>query len=312
MKLVSAFLLSVLCTALLWSQKDYYEVMAEQGDGIFSLLRKQGLDPIQHYAEFVELNAENLEEGSRLKLGLPYKVPYSNDSFRQTGVYVDWKTGHETSIFGKELSSMSLRSNKLRNTVYYLVIESHIAENHPLLQNVTKELAGDLMVHGAQVFVFDGLSTVQQKDSIAEVGIDALGDCVDIINKRYLKYGKKYQRVLLLRAQHKLDGRKMNLGLFHYKKSGEGQRFADNIQRGFEKNGTNKKAKAPESSTIFEDRNALFLAKNLLPAITLLTLDSGSGPTKGNKPPIQVDNERLVNILSNGMMKDYVDLEIEE
>ncbi|WP_222981767.1 hypothetical protein [Flagellimonas meishanensis] len=285
--------------------------MAERGDGIFSLLRKQGLDPVRHYAEFVELNKENLDRGSLLKIGMTYKVPYSKDSFKRTGVRVHSSDGGETAIFDKELASMSLKSTRLKEAVYYLLIENHFQANKGFLQKMVLRLAADLMVHGAQVYLLDDWIPEQMAEDGSLLGPAKMGHYVDAINKRYLKHGKKYQRVLVLRANDPIVGGNMNLGLYHYQKSGDGQRLAESIQKVFSKNGINKGADGKESA-IFEDKNSLFLAKNLLPAVTLLVLDKESKPGEAGQLSIKVDQRRFADLLGNGIMRDYADLNIEE
>ncbi|WP_166523490.1 hypothetical protein [Flagellimonas ochracea] len=297
---------------MVWSQKDHYTVVAEQGDGIFSLLRKQGLDPVEHYVEFVELNKDDLRKGSQLQLGMSYKVPYSLDSFKKTGVRVDMVDGTETSLFEKELSKMSLKSNRLKNAVYYLLIENHVQENSGFLQQMTKKLAADLMVQGAQIYVLDMMNSITAQEDTVDIGTDKLGQCVDAVNKRYLKHNKKYQRVLLLRLKNAVDDSKMNLAFSHYQNSGDGQRFADNLQGVFKKHGINKRGEETEGSSIFEDKSTLFLAKNLLPTVTLLTLDNNSESINGEQLHIRVDNKRFAQLLGNGILKDYADLEIED
>ena len=61
-------------------------VTAEKGDGIFSLLRKQGLNPSKYYAQFIELNQSTIKNGSELVLGQEYLVPDAPDSFKKMAV----------------------------------------------------------------------------------------------------------------------------------------------------------------------------------------------------------------------------------
>src|SRR5688572_23183813 len=84
----------------------YYMVKAEPGDGIFSLLRKEGLDPVNHYGEFLELNAGELGGKSLLKVGVGYKVPTVGDNFKNTGRLVGTDQGAERPIFDLELAQM--------------------------------------------------------------------------------------------------------------------------------------------------------------------------------------------------------------
>jgi N-acetylmuramoyl-L-alanine amidase len=62
---------------------------------------------------------------------------------------------------------------------------------------------------------------------------------------------------------------------------------------------------------IFDDKGSLYLARNILPAISLITLENTT--KKSNKKiAVQLDRKRFANLLTNGIMNDYADLEIEE
>src|SRR5690606_41954597 len=89
MRTLKFLLLCLLAHSLAFAQEiPYYTVVAKAGDGIFSLLRKEGLDPVKHYGEFLELNAGMLHGGSFLKVGEDYRIPKSGDAFKNTGVVV--------------------------------------------------------------------------------------------------------------------------------------------------------------------------------------------------------------------------------
>ena len=314
MKFIPGILLwGYACFTLNAQQPVYDSIAAQPGDGIFSMLRKQGLDPVQHYADFVALNENNLAHGSQLKLGTYYKIPNSKSSLKKTGVEVQLTSGEETPIFNRELSKMNMESDKLKDAVYYLLIERHTEQKQLAVEKAIKKMAGDLMLNGAQVYLLEVTETERQQDSTEHGVIPDFGQCVELINKRFLKHGKKYQRVLLVRTNNdRFQSGKLNMGLYHYQKSEDGQRFAENIQRMFEKNRTIKRDGQLGEGAIFEDKQTLFLAKNLLPAITLLTLDGDTSPEKTKKIPVRVDESRFAKLLGNGLMKDYADLEIED
>ncbi len=209
-------------------------IIAQPGDGIFSLLRKQGLDPVQHYADFVALNEDKLAHGSQLKLCAFYRIPNSTYSLKKTGVQVQLADGEETPIFDKELSKMNVESDKLKDAVYYLLIEKQTGQDQLAVARAIRKMAGNLMLNGAQVYLLEVSETAKIQDSTEQGIITDFGQCVDLINKRYLKHGKKYQRVLLVRTNNDIvHSGKLNLGLYHYQKSEDGQRFAENIQRMF-------------------------------------------------------------------------------
>ncbi|WP_318310474.1 N-acetylmuramoyl-L-alanine amidase [Flagellimonas crocea] len=308
MKLKSTLLFWACACTIIFAQEDnFYTVTAEQGDGIFSLLRKQGLDPAKHYGAFLELNSDRISEGGTLKLGKEYKVPYADDSFKKTGVLVEPTQGVEAPIFDKELAQMSLKSDKLKDAVYYLVTEN-TKNNTDFVKEITKRLAAELMVNGAKVYVLGDDSSSNLEEPL-ESRTSSMGDYIKVINKRYLQNSGKYQRVLVIRSEHVTGNGNLDVAVYHYNKSEQGQRFAQNIQNVFKKNNISNKT-FNEASLIFKDKNSLYLAKNILPAISLLTLENTSNQSD-SKISLRPNQKEFANLISNGIMNDYVDIEFE-
>jgi len=295
-------------TFLFGQETEYYNVVAEQGDGIFSLLRKQGLDPAKHYGEFLELNSDKIKKGNALKLGEEYKVPYADDSFKNKGVVVEAVEDAEAPIFDKELGKMSLKSDRLKDAVYYLIAENSSQTDGNFVKDVAQRIAAELMVNGAQVYVM-GDEVMDDSDANKKVNENVMGDYVKVINKRYIQNTGKYQRVLFIRAENITSSSNLDVAVYHYNKSTQGQRFAENLQNVFKENSISSKS-SDEASLVFEDRNSLFLAKNILPAISLLTIES-STKSSVSKISLKPNKKEFADLISNGIINDYVDLEFE-
>lgn len=311
MKFFPSLLLWVCACSFLFAQDLPNTVIAEQGDGIFSLLRKQGLDPVKHYEEFIKLNEEKIKDGSFLQVGVAYQIPRATDSFKKTGVQILDENGTEEPIFDKELAKMSLKSEKLKDAVYYLIVENDVHQDNGFVRETTQNLASELMVHGAKVYILGNESPEILEETEAETDHTQKMDAyIDAINKRYLQNSGKYQRVLVIRANAVTGKGNMNVAVYHYNKSEEGQRLAENIQNVFKKNSVSRSS--DNSNMIFEDSNSLYLAKNTLPAVSLLTLDNESPKSKEEKISVRPNKKLLANLLTNGIMNDFVDLEIEE
>ncbi|MCR9226193.1 MAG: N-acetylmuramoyl-L-alanine amidase [Flavobacteriaceae bacterium] len=296
------------CTFIFGQETTFYNVVAEQGDGIFSLLRKQGLDPAKHYGTFLELNSDKITEGTSLKLGEEYKIPYADDSFKKTGVLVETVKDAEAPIFDKELGQMSLKSDKLKDAVYYLIVENSSETDENFVKDVVQRIAGELMVNGAQVYMM-GKKTSSIFETDKGSTKDIRGDYVQVINKRYIQNAGKYQRVLFIRAGEVSGTDNMGVAVYHYNKSAQGQRFADNIQNVFKEHNVSS-TNIDEASLIFEDENSLYLARNILPAISLLTIEKTANTTK-SKISLKPDKKEFADLISNGIINDYVDLEFE-
>ncbi|MBR9853276.1 MAG: hypothetical protein GYB37_01690 [Algicola sp.] len=305
MKLGLSLLFWIWACALIFSQENQYTTaVAEQGDGIFSLLRKQGLDPVKHYGEFLTLNSEKIKEGSGLKLGVEYKIPIASDSFKKTGVIVEAVNEEEAPIFDEELAQMSLKSEKLKDAVYYLITEHKTKGDQNFIKDISQQLAAELMVHGAKVYIME-----EDTPLASASNENPMGDYVNVINKRYLQHKGKYQRVLVIRSENVSGSNTMDVAVYHYNKSSQGQRFAQSIQNVFKENSVSNRT-LDEASHIFEDQSSLFLAKNILPAISLLTLEKTS-PESDSKISIKPNKKEFANLIRNGIMNDYADVKFE-
>jgi len=154
--------LVLLSLGSLYAQDSLSTVVAEKGDGIYSILRKQGVDPTKYYGDFIALNETNIKSGSQLVAGRTYIIPYAPDSVKELGTEIDLDKGTEYPIFGKKLSLVIPKSKRLEGTVYYLIsghggpdpgaVETMkgktIAEDE-YAYDVTLRLAKELLSHGA-------------------------------------------------------------------------------------------------------------------------------------------------------------------
>lgn len=304
-------------TLLLWgslcfvlqAQEGTYTIIAEQGDGIFSVLRKQGLNPGKYYQEFISLNKENIKDGSMLHVGREYIIPEAEDSLKNTGLRVAMSEGTEESIFDDELANMPYKSTVLKNAVYYLIAENKIKGENKFVNDIIKSLAAELMVHGATVFVIEDGDASEMDTALTEV--ERMGIYVETVNKKYLQNVGKYQRLLIIRANGLIDNGNMDVAVYHHDNSEQGQRFAQNIQNVFKKNSVSSRS-YKDINTIFEDKNSLYLAKNTLPAISLLTIDNVFKTLRKDGISVESDKESFANWVTSGILKDYADLSIEE
>ncbi len=287
----------------------FYTVKAEPGDGIFSLLRKEGLDPVKHYGEFLELNAGMLHGGSFLKVGEDYRIPKSGDAFKNTGVVVKTTLGVEEPLFDRELARMSLRSDQLKDAVYYIIDDQETLLENTFVRDLIKRLAADLMVHGAKVYVM-GDGDLDPSDGPLPRGPQRLGDYIDAVNRRYLQNSGKYQRVLVIRTRDLDESLPMVVTLQHDHKNGRGQRLAVNIQKSFRDHSGGNVSNL-DSDMVFQDRNSLYLSNNILPPLSLLTLENSSRKSK-EKIVLPPNRERFARWIGDGIMRDYAELEIEE
>ncbi len=310
MKSMLTFLLWAGVFSLLVAQEKNYPVVAEQGDGIFSILRKQGLDPVKYYEEFIILNAKNIKDGSKLQVGKEYLIPMALDSFKKTGVRIGSSEKKESPIFNSELSTMSHKSSKLVDAIYYLIPEAKSTNNNDFVNEITKNLAAELLVHGAKVFII-GSDSMDKKADVLSTELDKMGWYVETINKHYLQHSGKYQRLLIIEANGLIAEGDVKVAVYHHAKSDQGQRFANNIQNIFKKHSVSNSS-FEDVDMIFKDKHSLYLAKNTLPAVSLLMIENNSKYSGKGVISVRSDKESFSDLIANGILKDYADLEIED
>ena len=128
------------------------EVVAKNGDGIYKLLKRNGLDPAVYTNAFIEMNKTRLGENNTLFIGVKYRlpdvetkqtkppvVPENNstlvttdekESLNNNKQSAAKEQGNESvktpvktlnyNIFGKNYSNVAVKSDELKGAVYYL------------------------------------------------------------------------------------------------------------------------------------------------------------------------------------------------
>ena len=156
-----AGLILVLGIALSWTQPARAQadvetmtaqVQPQPGEGIWSLLRRSGIDPTPaSVSSFKALNAGKLRNGSELRRDVSYRIPVRSVT---------------ESLFGKEYETVLLKSDRLKGHVYYIVGghggpdpgtlgsigEKQIAEDE-IAYDTALRLARELMMDGATVYI---------------------------------------------------------------------------------------------------------------------------------------------------------------
>jgi N-acetylmuramoyl-L-alanine amidase len=276
-------------------------VLAQPGDGIFSLLRKEGIPPIKYYVEFLEINKENIRNASELIEGKTYKLPHAPDSFKNRGRKILVDQGSNLPLFQEELVTMRLRDSTLKNSVYYLL---HAQEKEgtgaEVISKELKQLSAQLLSKGATVFVLENANGPVHWD---ENNVATIGGFTTIINQQYLKNTGKAQRTIVLHDVNTM-GKDLFVTVGHHATNMEGRRLSTILQEVLRKNALLRTGKS-EGLYDFKDPIGVYLAKNLLPPVVVLTLNTISDD-KLSGIKVRSKQGNLAQILDDGLQLERV------
>jgi len=326
-------------------QDSYISVTAEKGDGIYSLLRKQGVNPYEAFDDFIAVNLENLRDSVHLYEGRNYKIPGTNldtlrvlDSIQNESTEIEKIKGRSFPIFGEEHAMVIPKSDKLKDAVYYLVSghggpdpgamavyrNKSISEDE-YAYDITLRLAKELLSNGATVYVIirDGDDGIRD-DRILKIDHDEvaypdkaiplnqvarLKQRVDIVNELHRKHRGQFQRLIVTHVDSRSKGQNIDVFFYHHAKSKNGKKLAESIHRTFQKKYKKYQPNRTYSGT-FEDRTSLYLVKKTHPAMTFIEIGNIRN-SKDQKRILEPDNRQaLAKWISEGVLLDFESGEI--
>lgn len=311
MKIDPLFFLVILCGySTLFGQVALDTVIAQKGDGIFSILRKSGIHPVEYYVDFLELNKDAIKGASELVVGREYILPHAPDSFKNMGTFINVDENEQLPLFDADLVNMKRRDSTLNNTVYHLIYHTAETEgkNNNVLDAFILTLSKDLMERGARVYVLQKNDMPLPNGTIDKDNENAIadfGELTSIVNKNYLKNNGSYQRVLMIRDS-KLNKKGMSITMCHYEKSTEGQRLARSFREIFKKNALGE-VKTGQGISPFTDKSNMYLSKNMLPSLTIIDVN---GEDKGIR--VRSEKSSLAQLITKGIVYDHANTDSAE
>lgn len=328
----------LLASINLLAQDAVQSVVAEKGDGILSLLRKQGINPYDSYDQFVSLNAENLRDSVHLYAGRTYKLPVEKAIEKpsaQEKVVVETKSikGISYEIFGEKYAEIVSQSTRLKGNVYYL-ISGHggpdpgamttyagkaISEDE-YAYDVTLRLARELLSHSATVYIIvrdpdDGIrderilemdrdEVVYPNEPIPLNQVERLKQRVDAVNALYKENNGKYQRLIVTHVDSRSKGQNIDVFFYHHEDSKNGKKLAEIIHKTFESKYKKYQPNRTYSGT-FEDRTSLYVVRKTHPAMTFIEIGNITNE-KDQQRILDPDNRQaLAKWISEGVLLDY-------
>ena len=280
------------------AQDSLQTVIAKEGDGIFSMLRDQGIEISKYYGAFLELNGDKVKNGSELILGAKYKIPHAPDSFKNMGRKIQFPDEKENAIFNAELATLKRIDSTLKHTVYYLITDYKGSKE--VQDEIAKRMARKLLQRNAKVYLLDNV----KNDSLN------LMDLTSIINKKYLMHSGDYQRLLLISSNELSTRTKANVTVYHNGESEESKRMANNILMMFGKNAVKQK-KLDAYAEEFTDFGIITFAKNMLPTVTLIEIGKKNDEKKKTLK-VASNKNYIADLIANGILSDYSSLEFED
>jgi N-acetylmuramoyl-L-alanine amidase len=201
-KIVTRFLLTIFLAFVVALQclvAQSKEVVAKNGDGIYKMLKRNGLDPEKYTDSFIELNKTRLGKNNSLFIGTKYKLPDAEKSeikavsspatvsveppstkvssadpspgTKGTGQFKNF------SLFGPKYANVEIKSNELKGAIYYLksghggpdpgamgTYQNHTVCEDEYAYDVTLRLAKNLIERGATVYMI----TIDKNDGIRD------------------------------------------------------------------------------------------------------------------------------------------------
>ncbi|MEE9362650.1 MAG: N-acetylmuramoyl-L-alanine amidase [Cellulophaga sp.] len=322
------------------SQDSLQTIVAVKGDGIYSILRKQGRNPVTYYADFITLNKKNLKNKEHIYEGRTYIIPPKiKDSIQVVPKVEKEKESKEEiegvayPIFGKKYEKVKAKSTKLKGTVYYLIsghggpdpgalttYKGKIITEDEYAYDITLRLGKELISHGALVYFIirdpnDGIrdETILKidrdevnypKQVIPLNQVARLKLRVKAVNNLYAKHKGKYQRLIVTHIDSRLNKRQeVDVFFYHHKKSKKGKRLAESVRNTFRDKYKKHQPNRGYGGT-FNDRE-IYLVNNTIPPMVYIEIGNIQNK-KDQKRILDFENrDALAKWISQGVLLDY-------
>lgn len=332
------FLLILLSTSFLsFGQGSYPEVVAKEGDGIYTLLRRHGLDISSHLSTFLKLNRDKLDKNNNLFAGRTYLLPLKDaDGEKVADTKVESRATPAVlniPLFGPKYERVEIKDQKLKGAVYYLS-SGHGGPDpgavgkygrHPLAEDeyaydVTIRLARKLMEHGATVYMIvqdpdDGI----RDESILEIDYDEvnypdhkisrnhtqrLRQRTAAINALHAKHKGAYQRMLAIHVDSRSESQNIDVFFYHHENSSSGQKLAQSIHQTFTSKYRRYQPYRDYSGTV-SHRSSLYVVKYSHPPTVFIELGNIRNDLDQRRFVIANNRQALANWICDGIIADY-------
>ncbi|MCC9165611.1 N-acetylmuramoyl-L-alanine amidase family protein [Pontibacter harenae] len=319
----------------LLGQSSYTKVVAEPGDGVFTLLRRHGLNPSEHINSFLELNQENIGKDKSLFAGRTYLLPMASTG---TTAKAGSSNSHsrrviEEPLFGPKYSRVVVKDQQLSGAVYYLSAGHggpdpgavgnygpYSLSEDEYAYDVSIRLARNLMEHGATVYMIiqdpdDGIrdESILKMDrdeinypneAIALNQTERLRQRTRAINGLYAKHKGAYQRMLAIHVDSRSKSQNIDVFFYHHQNSSLGQKMANHIHQTFTSKYRRYQPNREYSGSV-SHRSNLYVIKYTHPPTVFIELGNIRNDLDQRRFVISDNRQALANWIAEGIISDY-------
>jgi N-acetylmuramoyl-L-alanine amidase len=317
-------------------------VVAQQGEGIYAILRRMDLPPEVYLEEFIALNRHKLDSTNQLVAGMTYLVPEVRNTETGDGLNLTENAGASLAIpsdtrlypiFGDAYSQVPAGTEDLRDATIYLV-SGHggpdpgaigIYGNHAISEDeyaydVTLRLALNLIKHGADVHIIvqdpdDGIrddavlkmdndETVLTNRQIPLNQRQRLKQRTEVINDLHRENTRKYNRVIAIHVDSRSAGELIDVFFYHHQSSAGGRNLAYNLHKTFKSKYTKHQPGRRYHGTV-TPRSGLFIIKHTTPPVVYIELGNIKNPRDQKRLVVHNNRQALANWITEGIIADY-------
>jgi N-acetylmuramoyl-L-alanine amidase len=319
-----------------FAQNSHFSVVAEKGDGIYSLLRRHGLDPSTYLRPFIELNKSNLGKNNTLFEGKRYIIPATPAVHSVVSVHeASSPTKLIRPLLGKKYEEVIIRDNVLKGAVYYLISghggpdpgavakygNYYISEDE-YAYDVTLRLYRRLLEHGATAYMIirdenDGIrdevileldtdEVCYPNDPISTSQRERLRQQTDAVNMLYRKHAGAYQRLVVIHIDSRRMTENIDVFFYHHHRSKSGEKLARHIHDSFRKKYAQHQPNRRYDGTV-SDRSGLYVIRNTFPPTVFMELGNIRNARDQRRFVIASNRQAMANWIAEGIIADRLE-----
>lgn len=310
-----------------FAQSENKEVVAKNGDGIYTLLKRNGLQPSDIHT-FIELNQSKLGPNNSLIAGRKYKLPLPGSQ----PMIVQGTDQQDYKIFGERYRNVEIRSQKLKGATYYLksghggpdpgAIGKY--QNHSLCEDeyaydVIMRLGRNLIEQGATVHfividpndgIRDDMFLKPDKDEVCYPNlkiplnqVQRLKQRTEAINRLYNQNKGGFHRMLSIHIDARSKGENIDVFFYHDERSKTGLRTANILKKTFQSKYRQHQPTRGYRGTV-SNRN-LYVVRNSIPVSVYIELGNIHHSRDQQRVLTPANRQALANWLTEGLIEDF-------